>query len=138
MLVVCLAACAPVPVARPGYPRAAPGEEFTLSIGDARWLADSNELLIFDGVAEDSRCARNVACIWEGNARARFIVRDFSPLTRHALEVLDDGFELNTSSRFLQRRETSAGTVVLRGLDPQPPIDDPMRYAARLLIGPKE
>ena len=138
---LCLAACTGAPAPAPGdgagHPPVPVGEEFTLAVGDSARIGETDLVILFDAVAEDSRCATNVTCVWEGNARARFTVREYSAMSQRTVEVLDDAFELNTSGRFTQRRRTPVGDLVLRHIDPQPPIDDPAKYIAVLIIEPK-
>lgn len=124
----CLAACANAPIATDAVavvPVHA-GDEFKLVLGrgGAR-LGDSDVFLWFEEVTEDSRCAKGVACVWEGNARARFRVR---------ADGNDEFVELNTSTRFETRRRIAIGTVVLRGIDPRPPVPDPGLYVATLRV----
>jgi hypothetical protein len=111
-----------------------PAEEFTLEVGGAVWLEGTSFLLIFAAVSEDSRCPRDVSCIWEGNARVAFTVREAVPGKKRGTlyEVVDTNLDLNTSGRFEQRRKFLDGYIELRKLDPQPPIEDPKRYVATM------
>ena len=138
LLTSVVAGCTSAPVVVPdkGHAPVNAGEEFTLVVGDSARLGDSELLLMFDGVSEDSRCPRNVTCVWEGNARVKFILREYSHTEARAIEVLDENVELNTSGRFPQRWKLPVGWLVLRGLGPQAPIDDPKNYVATLFIEP--
>ncbi|MFC2063160.1 hypothetical protein ACFLS8_04390 [Chloroflexota bacterium] len=42
------------------------GQEFSLAIGQKAQIADENLKISFKEVGEDSRCARDVTCLWEG------------------------------------------------------------------------
>ena len=42
------------------------GQEFSLRIGQTASIAGENLRVKFDDVIEDSRCPKNVACVWEG------------------------------------------------------------------------
>ncbi len=42
------------------------GEEFSLQIGQTALLADENVKITFKEVITDSRCPKNVTCIWAG------------------------------------------------------------------------
>ena len=55
--------------------RVPPGEEFTLQVGQSRIVDDLNVEIGFDRVTGDSRCARDVFCIWEGAAGLRMWLR---------------------------------------------------------------
>jgi hypothetical protein len=119
-----LAACASRPPAA-NEARAvrliAAGDTFTLALGDAVRIGATP--LRFESVAEDSRCPRDTACIWEGNARLIFVTGDGAGRK----EV-----PLNTSSRFEQRSSFANGVLELRGVEPTPPIGDPQTYVATL------
>jgi hypothetical protein len=134
MTIVAGCTSAPAVVQDQGHAPVIAGEEFTLAVGDSARIGDSELVLMFDGVSEDSRCPRNVTCVWEGNARVRLKLREYSHMDARAVEVLDENVELNTSSRFVQRWKLPVGWLVLRGLGPQVPIDDPKNYVATLCI----
>jgi hypothetical protein len=42
------------------------GQEFSLSIGQSAIIADEDLEITFEEITEDSRCPRDVVCIWEG------------------------------------------------------------------------
>ena len=46
--------------------KASLGQEISLSIGQSTLIAGENLHIRFEEVAEDSRCAKNVLCIWAG------------------------------------------------------------------------
>ena len=128
-------------VQEPGHPPVRVGEEFSLAPGESARIRDTDLVLIFDAVTEDSRCPANVVCIWEGNARAQFTLRQYDALDERTMEVHDDSIELNTSSRFPRGRIVLVGlsrsNLVMRSLGPQPPVTDPKSYVATLLIEPQ-
>jgi hypothetical protein len=138
LVTVIVAACAVAPVADlpPGHAPVAIGQEFTLAIGDSARVGETGRVLMFEAVPEDSRCARNVTCIWEGNARVKLVLREYSHRDARTIEVLDENLELDTSGRFEQRRRIPGGLLELRGLVPQPPIEDPKAYVVTLFIEP--
>lgn len=128
-----LAACTSPPhVSGASHAPVRVGEEFTLAAGDSARIADSGLVVIFDAVIEDSRCQKNMACVWEGNARAKLrLVQDDARRER----TRDSIIEMNTSGRFVQRHAVgSVGTLVMRALDPQPPVEDATKYVATLFI----
>jgi hypothetical protein len=110
------------------------GETFTLEPGSWISLDGTNYVLGFVAVREDSRCPREVSCVWEGNARAAFTLRELIPGKKRGTlyEVVDSELDLNTSGRFERRHEFSNGVIELRRLDPQPPLVDPQRYVATM------
>lgn len=59
-----LAGCAALPH---GAAPLADGGEVTLGMGQSTLLAD-NSLLTYVRLVDDSRCAPNVQCVWEGSA----------------------------------------------------------------------
>ena len=117
-----------------GHPPIQVGQEFILEAGDSARIGDTNLVLMFDSVSEDSRCPRDVACIWEGNARLKLILREYASMDAGAVEVLDENLELNTSGRFAQRRKIPVGSLLLRALAPVPPLDTSKKYVATLVI----
>lgn len=125
---LCLAACASEPLVIDdvlGEPVHS-GEEFKLVLGGEQVRLDKPDLILwFEEVVEDSRCAKGVTCVWEGNARARFRLRNHGD---------DESFELNTSHRFETQRRTPIGTLVLRRLEPQAPVTNPKQYVATLYL----
>jgi hypothetical protein len=66
-----IAACAPVRSEAPTVPL---NMDFDVAIGGMARLQDSQLLVRFDTVTEDSRCPEDVECVWEGNATARVTV----------------------------------------------------------------
>ncbi len=42
------------------------GQEFSLSVGQSAVIRGENLEIKFEGVTEDSRCPRNVVCVWAG------------------------------------------------------------------------
>jgi hypothetical protein len=54
----------------PAGVNAAPGQEFTLATGQQANITGENFTITFKEVIEDSRCPKNVTCIWEGRVSA--------------------------------------------------------------------
>lgn len=50
------------------------GQEFTLTPGDSAMLTGENLTITFEEIIEDSRCPKNVTCIWEGRVSAMLTV----------------------------------------------------------------
>jgi len=48
----------------------APGEEFSLKIGESASIRGEDLEITFLEVLEDSRCPKNVECIWAGRAKS--------------------------------------------------------------------
>ena len=46
------------------------GEEFSLHIGERIGITKEDLRIEFVGISEDSRCPKNVTCIWEGRVTA--------------------------------------------------------------------
>lgn len=65
----CLVAGACTPV-RSDVPTVPPNTDFAVAVGSVARLQDSDLLVRFDTVTEDSRCPQDVTCVWEGNATA--------------------------------------------------------------------
>lgn len=51
-----------------------PGQAFTLDLGQTGRTADSSLVVAFTAVPEDSRCAPDLVCVWEGFAKVRLSV----------------------------------------------------------------
>lgn len=66
-----IAACAPV---RSDVPTVPVNTDFDVAIGAMARIQDSDLVVRFDTVTEDSRCPEDVECVWEGNATARVTV----------------------------------------------------------------
>jgi len=49
-----------------GEVKAQLGEEFSLRIGQSAIIAGENLQIKFEEVSEDSRCPKNVTCVWAG------------------------------------------------------------------------
>ncbi len=60
-------------------------EEFSLSIGQRAFLAGENIELRFKEVAEDSRCPKDVTCVWAGRAICEVELRRAGSSSRVAL-----------------------------------------------------
>ncbi|MFC2059292.1 hypothetical protein ACFLTS_06650 [Chloroflexota bacterium] len=65
------------------------GQEFSLRIGQTAAIAGEDLRISFDEVTEDSRCPRNVTCIWEG--RVSCVVQVIEGGSPHALLLTEYG-----------------------------------------------
>jgi hypothetical protein len=50
----------------PGHVEAGLGQEFSLAIGQSAQIAGENLVIKFEEVVEDSRCPKDVVCVWAG------------------------------------------------------------------------
>ncbi len=67
LLVIVFVALLPASSAcRLGDTEASLGQQFSLAIGQGAQITGENLKISFKEVIEDSRCARDVICIWEG------------------------------------------------------------------------
>jgi hypothetical protein len=112
-------------------PTPAVNEEFTLAPGETASVKGTSVSLTFERVSEDSRCAVDVTCIWEGDAVVVLKVKtETEEVTR----------EVHTQGGEPRSRKAPAGdfVVTLVRLDPAPrstaPIE-PSTYRATLLVG---
>jgi hypothetical protein len=69
-----LGGCAAPPPANPA-PRASLGQPVTLAVGQGVRLNDALVTINFAGVSEDSRCPKQVNCVWSGRAVLNFSVQ---------------------------------------------------------------
>ena len=65
------------------------GEEFSLGIGETASLKGEQLRVQFLEISEDSRCPRNVQCIWEGRAVA--VIEVFIGDTSQKIELVEQG-----------------------------------------------
>ena len=114
LAVLCLASgCASVPAnsdvpARDDTVAPNPAS-LTLRMGETRRLSDSSQLT-YVGLIDDSRCAPNVQCVWEGNAE---IELRWQPARGGALAL-----RLHTNARGgRQSAQIGEHSVVLTGLE---------------------
>lgn len=80
VFVLTTAACTSV---RTGVPTVPPNTDFDVAVGSVARLQDSDVVVRFDTVTEDSRCPQDVTCVWEGNATA-IVTLDSAGKTTHA------------------------------------------------------
>lgn len=68
----------PAPAAKSPEPSVAvaPGRDFTLTAGQEVAVAGRDLTVRFTGLVSDSRCPPRAQCIWQGEAVARFVVRE--------------------------------------------------------------
>jgi hypothetical protein len=109
--------------------RARVGREFKVKVGQVVALDGGGLRLRFVRVAEDSRCPRDVTCVWAGNAEVLVEVGGKGWKGKRTLK-------LNTNSG-----EAEAGygryKVRLEALSPQPQSDSKIaqgQYTATLLV----
>ncbi|HET9949869.1 MAG TPA: hypothetical protein VFQ22_13190 [Longimicrobiales bacterium] len=137
--VTALAACGPATNTEPeaetrGENGSAPEPSVTRA-GDTIFLelpvgrsADNGEITVtFDAVTEDSRCPRDVECVWQGNAGVRLTLSGGDEASVYVLgsarephEVVFEGY-----------------TVTFRDLEPYPVSDRPIdrdAYVARIAV----
>ncbi|MDP3879810.1 MAG: hypothetical protein Q8Q07_05850 [Dehalococcoidales bacterium] len=72
-----------------GEVKAALGQQFSLSPGQSAVITGEELKIKFEGVLEDSRCPRNVVCIWEG--RVRYVVQVTADGSLARVELTEPG-----------------------------------------------
>lgn len=100
------------------------GKPFTLKVGESVAFDNSDLVITFVGVLDDSRCAQNVLCVWQGNAEMQFSL------------IGDMTFLLNS---FLDNRETLVSDYLVTFVNLQPQTHtqksiDPQSYIVELVI----
>ena len=74
------------------------GDEFQLAIGQRMGLADAPLEIFFKGVTSDSRCARDVTCVWQGEVSADIEIIDSG--VSHSMTLMQpglfDGFSVDS------------------------------------------
>lgn len=105
-------------------------QQFAVRYGQSAAIAGTSLRVRFAELAEESRCPKNVVCVWMGNAKIR-------------LDVTSNGrtesVYLNTAGNSQFPREATVFGTRIRLIDLQPyPQDpqpnDPTRYTAQLEI----
>jgi hypothetical protein len=91
---------------------AAPQETIRLRVGESAFAGHRTLALGFEAVTADSRCAKGVVCIWEGDATVRLWLQHGSD----AREVR----ELHTSTRAPDAADYAGWNIHLLRLDPAP------------------
>ena len=75
------------------------GEEFSLRIGETAGIKGEQLQIRFLEVSEDSRCPRNVTCVWEGRAVA--VIEVLKGNTSQKIELIEQGHtETLTTKQF--------------------------------------
>ncbi len=126
-----LSGCAAPPSANPA-PRTALGQPVTLAIGQSVRLTDAPVTVTFAGVDEDSRCPKQVHCVWSGRAVLRFSVQvEGAPAQDITLSTIHSPDPTSVA--------TVAGyRIELAGVQPYPEMPDhpisPAQYRATLVI----
>ena len=80
-------------------------EEFSLRIGQTAYIADENLKIEFVEVIEDSRCPRNVNCIWVGRVVVK--VRIVTNASAHELILTQAGLTEEYATEEYQDYELS-------------------------------
>jgi hypothetical protein len=103
------------------------GEQFDIRLGETAYIADTRLSIRVNAVPEDSRCPRDVVCVWAGNARVSLTLRDGSNT---------DAVDLNSTLE--PRAVTRWGyTVRLVDVQPVPSAGQPIpaqEYVIRLVV----
>jgi hypothetical protein len=104
-------------------------EPFQIKVGETAHILGADVFITLDGVADDSRCPKDVTCIWEGQATVRVSAARASE-TRSSLELRTRPESARTA-RFQQY------TVRLTTLAPEPRSNTPIEqkdYVATLVV----
>jgi hypothetical protein len=124
--------CAAPPPASSPAPRASLDQPVTLAIGQSVRLTDALVTITFNGVSEDSRCPKQVNCVWSGRA-----VLDFS------VQVNGEPAQTMTLSTIHSPQPTNIADVggyrfTLNDVQPYPETPDnlisPDQYRATLVV----
>lgn len=105
------------------------GRDFKLKYGQELTVKGQNLKVKFESLLEDSRCPKDVKCIWEGDAKLVISVRRGN--------AKESKIELHTSGNFAQTGKYNQYVIKLVALDPYPrtSVQEKRRaYLATLLI----
>ncbi|WP_283133167.1 hypothetical protein [Rhizohabitans arisaemae] len=98
-----------------------PGAEFTLAPGESARPADGSLTVTFDKITEDSRCPKNVTCVWEGDAIAELTIATPTGRAVH---------RLHTNARFATSADVGGHRVQLVKVTPERLTADPIAPGA--------
>jgi hypothetical protein len=104
--------------ASPVNPSPKLGETFSLRYQQSATVAGEGLKLVFAKVAEDSRCPKDVQCVWEGNGRVEVTAAKAGSETQT--------LELNTSSRYKASAAYLTYRIAMTGLAPYPSSAHPI------------
>jgi hypothetical protein len=130
--VLVAAGCQAAPATGPDSGQFRLGEVFALGIGQDAIIVGEGLRIKFDQLLADSRCPRQVQCVWTGEARISVLVQqaDARPVT----------VEFDTNPAPDQNRQTARVgpyAIALRSLDPYPETPEKILssdYRAALLV----
>lgn len=103
--------------------------KIVLALGESQPISDTNLVVTFEAVAEDSRCPTGVTCIWAGDAAVR--IRIDAPKARPST------YTLHTNERMGRDVMHGGLRVQLVAVTPYPAADKQPRadeYRVTLLI----
>lgn len=108
------------------------GQEFTIKFGEQVVLAGEDVRITFAEVLNDSRCPPNAVCIWQGNARLRFVFANArasdtlsAEINTTRLPVIQDLNPTNYDIKIVALNDPRAANTGSRG------------YVATLIVTPK-
>ncbi|NWF89615.1 MAG: hypothetical protein HXY50_09155 [Ignavibacteriaceae bacterium] len=107
-------------------------KEFNLRVGESAVISGYGVCIKFDSVAEDSRCPSELVCIWAGNAKSVFELKNSSG--KHQTIYLNTHLEP-------KQIEFSKLTFYLKELNPYPQkleFIEQSDYVAKLVVKKKE
>ncbi|MEV6429060.1 hypothetical protein [Nocardia sp. NPDC051463] len=112
----------------PDVPTAELGAEFTLAPGNTMRVDDDRVRVSFDKVSQDSRCPKDVDCVWEGDATVIATVTVGSTPSRQ---------ELHSNRRLASAAIVDGYRIELKTLSPEPLSSQsisPSDYRVALLV----
>ena len=104
------------------------GDEFGLRVGQSATAVEYDVTVKFDGISNDSRCARQVQCVWAGDAGVVI------EMTLSDGEVLIDTLHTNEGKKSVV---VDGVTLELVGLEPYPETTEAIElkeYVARFVF----
>lgn len=124
---------------RNGLTQQAPalGQEVSLKVKESAILhkSDSDEITIRVDSIQDSRCPKEVTCIWNGNAHVSFttLYKQMSQIGKVCIGTCPDGFRTADTTQI--QFSGVAYEVILQGVDPYPGKEENQEpKKARLLV----
>ena len=79
------------------------GEEFSLRVGETTGIKGEQLQIRFLEISEDSRCPRNVTCVWEGRAVA--VIEVFQENTSQQITLVEQGLSGSSAKKRFEEYE---------------------------------
>jgi hypothetical protein len=98
--------------------KASPGQEFTLAVSQQAEITGEDLTVAFNDVTEDSRCPKDVVCVWEGRVVCNLTVKKAGATSE--LILTEPGLTASPTTQEYQ------GYIYSFGVEPYPEATKPI------------